>query len=63
MDDADRLDGVCLVLAKPRLDRVGVGARAPIRGDELRLEPELRGHVFPQRREMPGLEHQDLVAG
>ena len=60
---AHRLDGVRLVLAQPRFDRLRVGAGAPVAGDELGLQAEPLGHLLPQRREVAGLVHQDLVAG
>ena len=36
---------------------------APVAGQELDLEPELRRHLLPQRREVAGLDHQHAVAG
>ena len=60
---AHRLDLVRLVLAQMRLDRRRVGADAPVGLDELGLEPELLGHLLPQRRELAGLDHQHAVAG
>ncbi len=38
MDNADRLDLVRLVILQPRLDGGSIRARAPIRGNELRLD-------------------------
>ena len=32
-------------------------------GDEIHVQSQTYGHVFPQRGELAGLEHQHLVAG
>ncbi len=63
VQDADRLDLLVLVLAQPRLDRLRIGADAPVGGDEFRLEAELLRHLLPQDGELAGLDHQHLVAG
>ena len=60
--DAHRLDALVGVGAQLLLDRLGIGAAAPVAGDELDLEPELRRHLLPQRGEMAGLVHQHAVA-
>ncbi len=62
MDHHHRLDGVCGVLAEPRLDRGGVGAMAPVARHELDVDAPARRHVAPQRGEVAGLDHQHLVA-
>jgi len=60
---ADRLDLVRLVLLQVLLDDGGVGAGAPVAGNELGLEAELLRHGLPLRRELAGLDHQHAVAG
>ena len=55
-------DAVLLVGGEARLDRGRVGAVAPVAGDELDGEAEPLGHLPPQRGEVAGLAHQDLVA-
>ena len=63
VDDADGLDFVRLVGAQLLLDQVGVGADAPVGRNDVGIEPELGRHLHPEHRELPGLAHQDLVAG
>ena len=63
MDDAHRLDGVCLVFPQLRLDCRRIGATPPVGRDELRREAELDRHLLPQGGEVAGLEHEDPVAG
>ena len=63
MHDAYRLDRVLGVGRQPRFDRGGIGAVAPVAGDELGHQAELLRHRVPQRREMSGLAHQYTVAG
>ena len=57
-----RLDGVLRILRQLRLDRGGVGAVAPVARHEIHLDAPARRHLPPQRGEMAGLDHQDLVA-
>ena len=63
VQDADRLDLLGLVLAQARFDGRGIGAGAPVGGDELGLEADAFRHLLPQRGELAGLHHQHLVAG
>ena len=62
VDAGDRLDRVAAVGGELLPDRRGIDAVPPVAGDEIDLQPELRRHVAPQHRELPGLDHQDLVA-
>ena len=62
MHHADRLDFVVFILSQPRLDAVGFRPAAPVAFEKLRLPPDLARPLVPERREMPGLEHQYLVA-
>ena len=62
VQDADCLDLVRLVLAQTLLDDLRVGADAPISGDEFGAQAEPVGHHLPQRRELPGVDHQHLVS-
>ena len=63
VDDADGLDLVLLVLAQAGFDGGRIGGAAPIGFDEFGIEAQLLRHGLPQRGEVAGLEHQDLVAG
>ena len=70
---AHRADVAAGVRAQPGLDVVGIDPVAPVaglrqqwigvgRGDQFGIQAEAGGHAVPQRREMPGLVHQHLVA-
>jgi hypothetical protein len=63
MHNAYRLDRMLGIGGQPRFDRRGIGAVAPVAGDELGYQAELVRHRVPQRREMPRLAHQHAVAG
>ena len=56
-------DLVVTIFAKNRFHLVVIGAVPPIARDKLHVKPEIDRHLFPQRRELAGLEHQNLVAG
>ena len=62
MHHADRLDALVGVGAQALLDRLGIGAVAPVAGQEFDLEAELARELLPQRREVAGLGHQHAVA-
>src|SRR5262245_30333921 len=62
MQETDGLDFLALVLAQPGLNRGGIGADAPVRGNEFRNEAEIFSHLFPKRGELAGFHHQHLVA-
>ena len=51
------------VLRQPGLDIRGIGAVAPVAGQEVDLDAPARRHLPPQGGEMAGLDHQYLVAG
>ena len=60
--DAHGLDLVRLVLLEPRLDRVGIGADAPVGRQHLGLQAEPLGHVPPQHGELARLDDEHVVA-
>ena len=62
MDDAHSLDLVRAVAAQHFLDLRRIDAVPPIARHELDLDAEPSGHLPPQGRELPGLEHQHFVA-
>src|SRR3954453_8602232 len=62
VNDGNGLEGVVFVCRKALLDGLGAGAMAPVAGDELDLDTPLLSQVSPERGEMAGLVHQDLVA-
>ena len=62
VDDADGLDLVRPVGGKPLGDDVRIRPRAPVAGQEFRCQTETARQIVPQRREMPGLVHQEPVA-
>ena len=63
MDDADGLDPVAGVAGEPFFDGVRIGAPAPIARQEIHLETQPLGEPAPEDGELPGLVHQDPVAG
>ena len=63
MNHCHRLDAMAAVLGKARFEIGGVDAVAPIAGDIVDIEAEALGKVAPQHAEVPGLVHQDAVAG
>ena len=63
VDDGDGLDRVAAVRRQLLSDEGGIDAVAPIAGNEVDLEPELHGHVAPERGELAGFDHQHRVAG
>src|SRR5439155_463501 len=60
--DAHGLDPLLAIFLELGLDRNRIDAAAPVGGDEVDREAELRRHLVPQRSEMPGLEHEHAVA-
>ena len=62
VDDHHGLDCMHFVLRQLLFDRRGIGAAAPVAGQEIDLDAPAPGHVVPERGEMPGLDHQDPVA-
>src|SRR5579863_7482623 len=62
MDDTHGFERMRLVLAQPCFDGSRISAGSPVARNELRLDAEPNGHVLPEHREMPGLNHQDPVA-
>ena len=58
VDDADRLDGMGRVSAKPRLNGGNINAGAPVATHHLGVKPEVRRHRPPQCCEVAGLIHQ-----
>ncbi|MPM27506.1 hypothetical protein SDC9_74018 [bioreactor metagenome] len=71
---AHRLDLALRILAQARLDQIRLHPATPARRvrhmlvdalirHHLGLQPQTRRHLDPQRREMPRLIHQHLVAG
>src|SRR5215218_2430630 len=62
VDDGDGFDGVIAVGRKTLLDGLRASAMAPVAGDELDLDAPLLGQISPERGEMAGLVHQDLIA-
>src|SRR5258708_3636510 len=62
MHDAYRLDALLAVGAQALLDRLRIGATAPVTRDEFDLQAEARGELLPQRREVAGLRHQHALA-
>ena len=57
-----RFDDAGPIFGELRQDHLGVDATTPIAGNEIHLETQPHRHVPPQRGEVAGLEHQDLVA-
>jgi hypothetical protein len=57
MDDADRFDRVLGVGAQAFLDGRRVGAVTPVGRLQLRHQTETLGHLIPQARELPRLDH------
>src|SRR6185437_10138362 len=62
VNDHDGFDGVALIGGQPALRLGRVDRMAPIARHELDLQPMSLGHDAPQRRELPGLEGEHLVA-
>jgi hypothetical protein len=60
--DADRLDRMARVFAKPALDPLRIDAAAPIGADEFGPQAQSRRHVLPQGGEMSRLIHENGVA-
>ena len=62
VDDRHGFDGPVPIFGELRQDDAGVNAVTPVAGYEIHLETQPHRHVPPQRGEVAGLEHQDLVA-
>ncbi len=62
VDDHHGLDCMHFVLRELLFNRRGVGAAAPVAGQEIDLDAPALGHVVPERGKMPGLDHQNPVA-
>ena len=62
VDDADRFDLMTLIVRELRVDNRRIDAVPPVARHELDLQAHARRHLFPERGEMAGLEHQDLRA-
>ena len=65
--DANRLDRALRVGAQALLDHLRLHPAPPAfdarQAEELGLEAQALRHLFPERGEVPGFEHQDGVAG
>src|SRR2546428_499988 len=60
---AYRLEALPGVGAQALLDRVRIGAVAPVGRQEFDLQPELRRHLLPQAGEVARFGHQHAIAG
>ncbi len=63
MHHHDGLDPVFAILVENRLHVVLLGAVTPVARDKMNIQAEIDRHLFPQCRELPSLEHKNLVAG
>src|SRR5579859_3806920 len=63
VDYADCLDRVIAILHELALDRLCIGAMAPVARYEIDGKPEPRRQLLPQRRELAGLRHQYAITG
>jgi len=61
VNDTHRLDAVAFVGNEPRFDCRGIGAVAPVTGDEFRFQTQALREVLPQRGELTAFIHQHGV--
>src|SRR5690348_2131446 len=63
LQDQNRLDGVGLVGCELGLELHRIGRMTPVSGNQIDVDAVALRQVAPQRRELSGLEGEDLVAG
>ena len=63
VDDANCLDLMISIRRKPLLEHIGTYPPTPVSRDQLWKETDPLRKLAPQSRKLPGLVHQNLVAG